>query len=250
MTGGTQPEKLAELFRAADDGLLARFIWAWPEPLPFRLGTSAPDPGWAIEALDRLRLLDLALGDEPGAPTQPTLVPLAPEALPLMEAFGCAMQAQQEGAGGLMRSAYGKARGLALRLSLVLTMLRWCSEGGGAPPPTIINADTFAAACSLVGGYFVPMAERVYGDAAATPVQRNAATLARWIVRTKAAEVHVRNLQRDVRLPGLGRAEDIHAAAAELIDAGWLFAPKAGGGFQARSKVAYGVNPQVHAVAS
>ena len=104
-----------------------------------------------------------------------------------------------------MRSAYGKARGLALRLSLVLTMLRWCAEDGWAPPPTEITADALAAACDLVADYFMPMAERVYGDAAARPVQRNAATLARWIKRTKATEVHVRNLLRQVRLRGSGR---------------------------------------------
>ena len=37
--GGTQPDKLALLMRDADDGLLARVLWAWPEPIPFRLGT-------------------------------------------------------------------------------------------------------------------------------------------------------------------------------------------------------------------
>ena len=52
----------------------------------------------------------------------------------------------------------------------------------------------------------MPMAERVYGDAAASPRATNAATLARWIVRAHADEVHVRHLQRNVRLPGLGEA--------------------------------------------
>ena len=40
--GGTQPDKLAMLMREADDGLLARILWAWPEPIPFRLGSQAP----------------------------------------------------------------------------------------------------------------------------------------------------------------------------------------------------------------
>jgi len=38
VTGSTQPEKLAAMFEEADDGLLSRFVWAWPDPLPFRLG--------------------------------------------------------------------------------------------------------------------------------------------------------------------------------------------------------------------
>ncbi len=41
VAGGTQPEKLAELMRDADDGLLARFVWFWPNATPFRLGRAA-----------------------------------------------------------------------------------------------------------------------------------------------------------------------------------------------------------------
>ena len=245
VTGSTQPEKLAEIFREADDGLLARFVWGWPDPLPFRLGTAAPDSAWAIDALDRLRLLDLAPGAEPGLPPRPILVPLVPEAVAMMEAFGQDMQRLQEGAGGLMRSAYGKARGLALRLSLVLAMLRWCGEPGWTAAPDVIDRDAFTAACDLVADYFMPMAERVYGDAAAPMAQRQAATLARWIMRTKAGEVHVRRLQREVRLPGLGDAPAIHAAAAALAEAGWLLPPPKGEGFQARGRAVYPVNPTV-----
>ncbi len=55
VTGGTQPGKLAELFRDADDGLLARLCWFWPDDLPFRLSRAAPDMSWAIEALAACR---------------------------------------------------------------------------------------------------------------------------------------------------------------------------------------------------
>ena len=36
-----------------------------------------------------------------------------------------------------------------------------------APPPTQISARAFIAAAHLLDDYFLPMAERVYGDAAA-----------------------------------------------------------------------------------
>jgi Protein of unknown function (DUF3987) len=52
--GETQPDKLAELFNDGDDGLLARFCWAWPDSVPFRLGRNVPNIGWAIEALEVL----------------------------------------------------------------------------------------------------------------------------------------------------------------------------------------------------
>ena len=153
------------------------------------------------------------------------------------------MQKRATNAGGLMRSALGKARGLALRLSLVLEFLWWCGEDGMSAPPTQISLKAFAAAACLMTDYFMPMAERVFGDAGATAQDRNAATLARWIIEKKPAEVHVRDLQRNVRLPGLTTAEKIHAASKVLVEADWLRDPPKGDGH--RGRAAYAVNSQV-----
>ena len=171
---------------------------------------------------------------------------LAPEAVELLGDFASAMQDRQQEAGGLMRSAFGKARGLALRLSLVLEFLWWCGETGMAAPPVEIGRRAIAAACGLLDSYLIPMAERVYGDAAARTVDRNAATLARWIDKHLPREVHVRHMQREVRLSGLTTAEAIHAAAGVLVDAGWLRPPDKGA-FQARGRESYAVNPKLSA---
>jgi Protein of unknown function (DUF3987) len=244
VSGGTQPERLAALMADADDGLLARLLWTWPDPIPFRLGREAPGVAWATAALDRLRLLDLAPGAGAEEEPQPVMVPLVAQALPLIEAFAQEMQAQQAEAGGLMRSAYGKARGLALRLSLVLESLWWCAADGFDPPPSRISLRAFAAAAMLVADYFIPMAERVYGDAAIPAADRHAATLARWILLRRPAEVLARVLQREVRLPGLGTADAIHAAAGVLVEADWLRPPARGTGM-GRPRAAYPVNPRL-----
>jgi hypothetical protein len=194
---------------------------------------------WAIDALDRLRELDLA----PGNPPRPIFMPLTPEAQQLMEEFGKEMEARLKRAGGLLRSAYGKARGAALRLSLVLEWLWCCVKADMSMPPGSISKEAFAAAATLVGEYFMPMAERVYGDAGATDVERNAATLAQWILKDHSNDVHVRTLLREVRLPGLRSAEQIKAAAKVLVDADWLRAPVIG--FGAQSKVVYAINPRL-----
>lgn len=241
MCGCTQPDKLATLMREADDGLLARILWVWPEPVPFRLMQTVSNTEWAIAALDRLREIDLQPGDWP----RPIMVPLASEARDLIEEFGREMEDRQSSAGGLLRSALGKERGAALRLALVLELLWWCGEDGVRPPPTEISARAFAAAALLVGDYFAPMAERVYGDAAASHNDRNAATLARWIMRECPTEVHVRHLQRQVRLPGLRSADDIHDAAAVLVEADWLSAPARTAEFGPRARVAYPANPRL-----
>src|SRR5205085_658557 len=82
-----------------------------------------------------------------------------------------------------------------------------------------VSEAAFLAAAHLVADYLMPMAERVYGDAACRPEDRNAATLARWIIKTRPPEVYVRHLQREVRLPGLGDADSIRAAAGVLAEA-------------------------------
>jgi Protein of unknown function (DUF3987) len=239
--GGTQPDKLALLMREADDGLLARVLWAWPESIPFRLGSQAPGVEWTIGALDRLRELDL----QPGDPPSPIMVPLSDEARMMIQTFGGEMQQRQENAGGPLRSAIGKARGQALRLALGLEFLWWCGREAMTAPPREIGARAFAAAAMMIADYFVPMAERVYGDAATSERERCAATLARWIVAERPAELHVRHLQRNVRLPGLRTAEQIRAAADALIEADWLHPPVPGGEFGQRGRVAYAVNSRL-----
>ena len=245
--GGIQPEKLAETMREADDGLLARVAWFWPEPVAFDFATVTPNTDWATAALDRLRLLEMAPGAEPGAPLRPVPVPMEAAAQKHLVAFAREMQTAQVDAGGLLRSALGKARGSVLRLSLVLECLWWCGHDGMAPPPGVISERATLAAAQLVADYLIPMAERVYGDAAASTVDRDAATLARWIKRERPAEVHVRRLQREVRLPGLKDAAAIHAAAKALLEAGWLCAPSDAKGYQQRGRAAYPVNPRVWA---
>jgi hypothetical protein len=244
--GTTQPEKLGLLMRGADDGLLARILWTWPAAISFKLGKQVPAAQWAVTAMDRLRELDLQTGDAPS----PIMVPLSDQARLMIETFGHEMQESQHAAGGLLRSALGKARGQALRLALVLEFLWWCGEDGMNAPPTQISARAFAAAAQLMADYFASMAERVYGDAAVTERERGAATLARWVLANRSTELHVRHLQREMRLPGLRTAEQIKSAAEALVEADWLRLPTPGNEFGQRGRVAYPVNPQLWQVAS
>lgn len=244
--GGTQPDKLARLRQDGDDGLLARLLWLWPEPLPFRLGAAAPGVAWAIRALDRLRELDLQASD----PRRPLPVLLTLQARGQLEVFGQEMQHRQRCASGLMRAAYGKARGQALRLALVLEMLWWCGETGASAPPTGVGGEAFRAAARLLDRYFLPMAERVYGKDALITEERNAVTLARWVLRTRPIELHVRHLQREIRLPGLRTAGEIHRAAEVLVKSGWLRRPTGQRQFGPRPSITYSINPWLRTAAN
>jgi hypothetical protein len=239
--GGVQPDKLGPLMRGIDDGLLGRVLWAWPEPLPFRLGRRDPGAVWAIRTLDRLRELDLQPGDPPAS----VMVPLTREARANIEAFGCRMQDRQATAEGPLRSAFGKARGQALRLALVIEMSWWCGEEGMSPPPTRVSTRAFDAASRLVGDYFMEMAVRVYGNAGGSCLDRDAATLGHWIIGARPTEVHVRHLQRKVRLPGFHTAAQIHSAAERLVALNWLYPPAPSNRFGLRTRLAYLVNPRL-----
>jgi hypothetical protein len=193
--GGTQPERLSELATGPDDGLFSRILWMWPNPVPFRRGAATPNVDWAIETLDRLRELDLA----PGNPPNPIFIPLAADAQRLIEEFGSEMEARLDQAGGLLRSAFGKARGAALRLSLVLEWLWCCAKADMSLPPDSISKEAFAAAATLVSEYYMPMAERVFGDAGATDVERDDVIPARWIAQAAAIVRAVRHRRHPKR---------------------------------------------------
>jgi hypothetical protein len=175
----------------------------------------------------------------------PVGVPLCPAAQTRLVEFGRLMQRRKQLTEGLMRSTYGKARGLALRLSLVLEFLWWCGRDGMEAPPSSISDAALEAAGRWICDYSIPMSDRTYGDAACSKADRDIATLARWIAQERPREVHVRTLQREVRLPGLRDAADIHAACGGLVDAGWLMSIAGKTGFQHRPRVAYAINPRL-----
>ena len=174
----------SKLLADADDGLLARFLWFWPEPIPFRRPKIALNLEFAISAFERLSLLEMG----PAAPLRskdrhervanaadtsaPMTVPLAEEAAIQLEAFARQIQHRQSQSASPTSSALGKARGLVLRLSSVLEYLRWAAEEGMAPAPTEIGSEALSAAIALVTAYFIPMAQRIYGDLASPPDDR------------------------------------------------------------------------------
>jgi hypothetical protein len=244
--GTIQPEKLAEIARREpDDGLLPRMLYFWQHPKPFQIGREAVKTSWAIDALDRLRRLELRKGERG---LEPVYVPLTEMAQNSLEAFGQLMDERKELAGGMLRSAYGKAPGFVLRLALIMQFMWWAADDNMPDEPTHISKKAVLAAARLVAGYFMPMAARVFGDADSPEVDKHAATIARWIIRERQQEVHVRKLQRGEyrggRLPGLRDAPTIRAACRALVEAGWLIPPETGYG--SASKVEYQVNPRVH----
>lgn len=214
--GTTQPDRLAAITGGADDGLASRVLWSWPEATPsFTLARDPIDDGDAKFAFSRLQFLQMST-DEYGNPG-PVRLRLDLEAEDEIEAFARDMLTLGEHATGVYAGALGKARGHVLRLATVLEFL-WWRGSGNRPEPLTISAKAIVAAAGLVGGYFMPMAERVHGDATVPPAERGAAKLVRYLRREKLATFNARTLCKTVG-GELRAAEAMDSACGALMDA-------------------------------
>ncbi len=78
------------------------------------------------------------------------------------------------------------------------------------------------AASGLMDAYFVPMAARVLGDAGIPVEERNARTLAAWIMETRPELVNISAIRDTARLSGLRETAAVKGACHFLVEAGWL----------------------------
>ena len=248
--GSIQPDPLRRFLTNADDGLAHRFLWVWPERtttfrIPRRSDASpkADDDGaraaiFAMENLDRDRE---ACTRPPGEPKR---VPCAPAATDLLEAYGQTILDRSQTVTPWYASTLNKAPGLALRLSLVLTFLRWSAEWN-KPEPVEIHETAMAAAIALMDDYFLPQAERVRDCASVGEGESDARALITLIRRLGTKRV----TGREVHRIATGRLADtrIRRAAFDiLVDAGLLVEDfMREGGTPGRKKQWYRVHPAV-----
>lgn len=240
--GGIQPGKLADsLLDLTDDGLAARLLFVWPDRPPLtRPSRNANLSGFEAAAY-RIDGLDWEAGDCQHVPVH---VRLSEQAADIF--FNCQQSYREHEfeACGLLKSFIGKLSGLTLRLALASEFARWAYEGGAEPSE--ISSDTLQAVGDFIAEYALPMAQRVYGDAALPAVERNAATLAKHIKRKRLQSINARELMREDRLPGLRDAASVDPAIEVLVEAAWLKPdPQRKGGTVGRQTRDYIVNPSI-----
>lgn len=241
--GGIQPGKLAEnLLDMTDDGLAARLLFTWPERRPWSRPAATADLSGFESATRRLDAMDWEPGSGKREPVRVLLSPAAADVFDRCQQF---YRDQEQEACGKLKSLVGKLSGLTLRLALAAEFARWAYEGGAEPRE--ISAETLEAVADFVAGYALPMAERVYGDAALPVAERNAATLAKHIRRHRLRTLNARDVHKGKvggRLPGLGDPASVDAAIEQLVDGGWLRPdPHRKGGSVGRQTKDYLVNP-------
>jgi hypothetical protein len=243
--GGIQPEKLVDcLLSGADDGLVARFLWAWPDAIPYQRPRRVAD----VHRLERIyrRLDGLRFGMGAKGDDVPITLPLEGSAGDLFEVWVREHQATLSDTASLFKGFCGKLQGTVLRLSLVSELLRW-ADGNDRVEPDEIKAETVIAAIEFAETYAKPTAMRVFGDAALPPVERNAAALARYILKSQPRGLNARDMRRTCAIPALKDAERMADAIEALVDADWLRpAPARAGDTPGRARSDYDVNPAIY----
>ncbi|MBN8914349.1 MAG: DUF3987 domain-containing protein [Rhizobiales bacterium] len=242
--GALQPDKAAELLKGADDGFVARFLWSWPDPVAgFRIARETFDRGPAERVVNRCCRLHMQ-SNPPPMPDSPVLLPLKEPALAVLERFAQAIKTRESKASPLMKSALGKARGHALRLSCVLTHLWWGADPQASwEDPANIGEAAVATACEMMASYFLPMAERVFGDASIPVAETHAAILARHM-REKRLSTFNASKGRYAVGGALREGSNMDAACAELVEAG-ILQPIAAPRKRGRPSKDFAVNPAI-----
>jgi uncharacterized protein DUF3987 len=160
ISGGIQPEVLQDLNRGPEDGMLDRFLCAYPEPVA---------PGWReaqITGAAEIRYADLykqlrtrhLATDEFGDPLPQKVVFSASAKAVLIDAINAhAREMSRPGFPTPLKGVYGKLEAYIGRLCLVLAMARAIEEKA----PEQVEPQDVVAAMALIG-YFKHMARRVY----------------------------------------------------------------------------------------
>lgn len=146
-----------------------------------------------------------------------------------------------------------KGPGTVLRLALVWELMRWAGTMN-ASEPVEVSREAFEAARQLWEGCLLEHAERVFGFEKRTDGDEHARKLALYLAETGEKTVNA-SVIRERRMPGLKRAESVHAAFDRLVDASIVFPnPKRDGGTDSgrgsvgRARLDYVVNPRLEPI--
>jgi hypothetical protein len=242
IAGTIQPDRLATLLLSGDDdGLAARFLFAWPASRKPTRPTRPPPTGRLTAALARLECL-------PWESPEPVILPFSDEAADAIQEWREEAAAMAADAAGLFLSWLGKLPGAALRLAVVFEHLEWLASPDGTPPPQAVGADATARALGFLHEYAIPMARRVFGEAALPEAERDARRLARWLLRQVPVPevVNAKALRRLPSGPGIPTAERMEAALGDMAAAGWCRpSPTRAGDLPGRNRKDWVINPRL-----
>ncbi len=233
-----RPEALAPLLAGDDDhdGLMARFLFTWPQRAPFRqlADVVSADSEAAYAALARLRDL----------PYDERNLPLAPGALAAFDAFRRMHHAGGE-PDGREAGWWGKGPGAVLRLAGVLGFLDWAAGPRDAAEPACVPAWAIEAAGGLWQDYLWPHARAAFRTIGSGVGECQAERVLRWIRRQRVPEISRTSLRRKALGLTCGAAET-QRIAESLAMAGWLRPLDVASRGSGRPSLRWAVNPALY----
>jgi hypothetical protein len=255
--GGIQPDVLTTLFEAkgANDGFYARPLWSWPDIVPgFKMPAKSIDNTLQAEALMRIFMLDMDYSRERGR--HPKEIPFEPRALPIFEAFVRRNKARRDF--GFMKGTVGKGPANAIRLAMTLSTLDWAcgsktwmalGQEWEVADPSFIATVYVENAIALMETYFYPMAERVFHEAAMSPVDVQARRLIQWLHKHRLESLNANETRRAIGGKLKTESKLMDAACQALVEAYLIKpAPSRAGDSIGRMGKNFEVNPLVFAV--
>jgi Protein of unknown function (DUF3987) len=241
IVGNLQPDHLKKVFTGINDGLAARFIYVWPQPVP----PQRPDRSGAEgrfkmlrDAFAKLRRLNWDHNDF-GEPL-PMILRLEEPAVDILDRVRKEVFDANEVRGAdAMAGWRGKNHGRLLRLALVFELLQWAIAGD--TEPMSISKEMIARAADFLD-YATNMMSHVFQDLSVTDADRDAASLARYI---KASSVTVLN-EREIYQKQFHSLRDVQRRKQvffKLEEAGWIRRVEASTGGRPRGD--WNVNPKI-----
>jgi hypothetical protein len=215
--GGFQPDKLARAFEGDDDGMYARFCFAWPdEPAHMPLSNEVTEIEPEIQnALTRIANLP----SEADGAFAPRTVDLSAEGIATFETFRTFLAQLKPELDSREREWVAKGGTHVLRLSGTLAYLDWAMQGGGEPQS--IGEPYVEAAVRLWRDYFWPHSQAALRQIGLTEKHNHARRALCWIRAKQKTEVSL----LDIRREALGRrldAEQTRSLLDGLVRGGWL----------------------------
>lgn len=212
--GGIQPDKLkSHLITGDDDGLLARFIPVWPEPVPLDDHSDHYSDESARQVFIQLHALEMACDKNGDA--MPIIIAFDKPARAVFHKFRLRLREQETETSGHMIHFLGKLAGLTATLALLRAYLAWAQDGAESEPSQI-GIDDITKAIALAENYIIPMAQRTYSAFGARKEIVEAIGLLAIIKSHGWNEFTQRQLQRTLgnRISGV---RDLEAQLRELI---------------------------------
>jgi hypothetical protein len=235
--GCLDPARLDEALSGSDDGRAARFLYAWPQPAPWRSFLELPGcrESDAVNALQRIARVA-------GDPAQPLVLPLAESALKAFDRHLARLHQDLQRCDGVEAAWLGKGRGTVVRLALALALLEWAANASpAAPSPRAISGETLSASCGL-WDYFRAHARAVLARAFPSDGERLMRQVLAWIRARGSGQIS----REDVRRDALGQALNAHQSLQviqSLERAGFLRKAEVDYAGNGRPALRWDVNP-------